>query len=314
MRSLLLAAVLLHGCGLHHAAPAPEPARGPARDSLLKLDQSRGDSMAFGNPGDRPFALIGTDIVFLRPGVPAIYGRDAVRTLATARDDSASASTTWLPLGGGVSGDLRSGYTFGIEARAGKPTSPIRLERYIAFWKRTRDQSWRIAAYAEIGAPIGAPIGAAVGAPSPSSPALPPPPPRPVAEPVENALAEIRATDSLFSDLADRMGTPFAFATYVDPVGVLFGAPQLIIGPKAAQEFYASQGGGTSLSWRPVYADVAGSLDLGFTIGEYSITTRGATGAAVQRFGKYLAVWKRQPDGSWKFVVRGDNGTPAKSP
>ncbi|HEY5059891.1 MAG TPA: hypothetical protein VII52_00085, partial [Gemmatimonadaceae bacterium] len=286
MRSLFPAAVLLHGCGFHHAAPAPEPARGPARDSLIKLDQSRGDSIASRGAGSGPFALIGADIAFLRPGVPAIYGRDALRALGTTGEDSTFASTTWLPLGGGVSDDLRSGYTFGIEARAGKPTSPIRLERYIAFWKRMRDQSWRIAAYAEVGAPAGA-------LPSLPPAELPPPPRRAVAEPIENAIAKIRATDSLFSDLADRMGTPFAFGSYIDPIGVVFGAPQLAIGPKAVQELYASQGGGTSRSWRPTYADVAGSLDLGFTVGQYSITTRGATGAAVQRFGKYLTVWKR---------------------
>ena len=307
MRSLFPAAGLLYGCGLHHTAPVPEPARGPARDSLIELDQSRGDSIASRRAGDGPFALLGADVVFLRSGVPAIYGRDAVRALAAVGDDSVSAVMTWLPLGGGVSDDLRSGYTFGMEARAGKPTAPIRLQRYIAFWKRTRDQSWRIAAYAEIGARAGA-------APSLPPPALPPPPPRPAVEPVKDAIARIRATDSLFSDLADRMGTPFAFASYVDPLGVVFGTPRLVIGPKAVQEYYSSQGGGTSLSWRPISADVAGSLDLGFTVGEYSITTRGATGAAVQHFGKYLTVWKRQADGSWKFMVRGDNATPAKGP
>lgn len=303
MRSLFPAAVLLYGCGLHHPAPVPEPARGPARDSLLKLDQSRGDSVAFRGAGDGLFALISPDVVFLRAGVPPIYGRDAVRALVAADGEPASGGATWLPLGGGVSNDLRSGYTFGIEARSGAPTSPILLERYVAYWKRTRDQPWRIAAYAEIGAP-------AVAMPSLSPAALAIP--RSAATPVEEAIARIRATDSLFSDLADRMGTPFAFANYIDPNGVVFGAPQLVIGPKAVQEFYSSQGGGTSLSWRPTYADVAGSLDLGFTVGEYSITSRGATGAAVQRFGKYLTVWKRQPDGSWKFVVKGGNGTPAK--
>jgi ketosteroid isomerase-like protein len=51
---------------------------------------------------------------------------------------------------------------------------------------------------------------------------------------------------------------------------------------------------------------------LGFTVGEYTLTGRGPTGAAVQRFGKYLTVWKRQPNGSWKFAVDGGNGSPAK--
>ena len=32
--------------------------------------------------------------------------------------------------------------------------------------------------------------------------------------------------------------------------------------------------------------------------------------AVVQRFGKYLTIWKRQPNGSWRFVVDGGNLSP----
>ena len=211
---------------------------------------------------------------------------------------------TWLPLGGGVSDDLRSGYTFGIGARASTPVtadSPRAVHRILEANARPTVADCCIRRNRQ-----GLPVRQRLLAHRRSFRRrhCRRRPPRRVAESIENAIARIRATDSLFSDLADRMGTPFAFARYIDPVGVLFGRPQLVIGAKAVQEFYASQGGGTSLSWRPVYADVAGSLDLGFTVGEYSITSRGATGAAVQRFGKYLTVWKRQPDGSWKFVVR----------
>ena len=40
-------------------------------------------------------------------------------------------------------------------------------------------------------------------------------------------------------------------------------------------------------------------------------TSRGPTGAAAQRFGKYLTVWRKEPNGTWKFVVDGGNSRPS---
>jgi hypothetical protein len=126
-----------------------------------------------------------------------------------------------------------------------------------------------------------------------------------------SAIGSVQPTS--VRDLSDRMGLGFASSSTIAPVGVLFGSSQLIVGPDAVRDFYATFAPGTSLTWRPVYAWVTGSRDLGFTVGESVATGRGPSGAAVQRFGKYLSVWQHQRDGSWKFVVAGGNATPAKS-
>jgi ketosteroid isomerase-like protein len=97
----------------------------------------------------------------------------------------------------------------------------------------------------------------------------------------------------------------------VAPLGVVFAGPELVVGPSAVRAYYASQDAAAGLAWHPVFARLAGSGDLGFTIGQYIFTGRGASGAAVQSFGKYMTVWQRQPDGSWKFVVDGGNANPA---
>jgi ketosteroid isomerase-like protein len=304
-RSLIPAAVLSFGCSLHHRPVAPEPARGPARDSLFQLDQTRADSVASRGPVEGMLALLAPDVAYLRAGVPTVFGRDAARLLFAASARSSATTVSWQPLGGGVSDDLRSAYTFGVTARITPARPELRPERYVAYWERTREQPWRIVAYVEVNGPTAievSPTRQQVAAPV-----------RALPKPMADAAATVRATDSLFSDLADRMGTAFAFSNTVDPYGAVFGTPQLVIGPKAVEEFYAAQGNGTSLTWHPVYASVAGSLDLGFTLGDYSVTSRGASGAAVQRFGKYLTVWKRQRDGTWKFVIDGGNGTPARA-
>ena len=67
------------------------------------------------------------------------------------------------------------------------------------------------------------------------------------------------------------------------------------------------------LSWVPRGADIARGRDLGYTWGEYQFRETGLNGPGPVHYGKYLTVWKRQPDGSWKFVVDAGNPSPPPS-
>jgi ketosteroid isomerase-like protein len=79
----------------------------------------------------------------------------------------------------------------------------------------------------------------------------------------------------------------------------------------AVRAYYdEQQRAGGNLNWRPVFADATASGDLGMTVGEYVFTGRGANGTVVQRFGKYLTIWQRQPNGDWRFVIDGGNQSP----
>ena len=301
-RLFLPTATLLCGC-LHHAPAPPAPARGPARDTLFELDRTRGARLAEHGSTDSLLAMFGDNVVYLRAGAPVVYGVDGVRALFVANPAPLGDGVSWLPLGGGVSDDLYDGFTFGVAAhRAPTGHEPFRFERYIAYWERGAATPWRIVAYAEIGGPAAGEVAL------PTSETTPPAPtwPRPRSETAQR----VRAADSLFSDVAYRLGLAVAFSGAIASTGVVFGSPQLVVGPDAVREFYAAQGAGTSLSWHPVYAGAAASRDLGFTIGEYVATGLGPSGAAVQRFGKYLTVWKRQRDGTWRFLV--DGGSPTR--
>jgi ketosteroid isomerase-like protein len=57
-----------------------------------------------------------------------------------------------------------------------------------------------------------------------------------------------------------------------------------------------------SLAWEPLQSDVGAAGDLGYTNGKYEARFRDAKGKTVVRTGRYLTVWKQQPDGSWKVV------------
>lgn len=301
-RVFLPTAMLLCGC-LHHAPTPPAPARGPARDTLVELDRTRGAGLADHTPIDSLLAMFGENVVYLRAGAPAVYGVDGVRALFAANPAPLGGGVSWLPLGGGVSDDLHDGYTFGVAAhRAAAGREPFRFERYIAYWERGQATPWRIVAYAEIAGPAAGEVALTTTETTPPVPSWP--------KERADAAQRVRAADSLFSDVAYRLGLAVAFSGAIAPTGVVFGSPPLVVGPDAVREFYLAQGTGTSLSWHPVYAAAAASRDLGFTIGEYVATGLGPSGAAVQRFGKYLTVWKLQRDGTWKFLV--DGGSPTK--
>lgn len=56
-----------------------------------------------------------------------------------------------------------------------------------------------------------------------------------------------------------------------------------------------------SLSWKATNAGVSGG-ELGFTSGTFVETIKGADGTATIGNGKFLCVWKKQKDGSWKAI------------
>jgi Domain of unknown function (DUF4440) len=68
---------------------------------------------------------------------------------------------------------------------------------------------------------------------------------------------------------------------------------------------------GTSLTWKPLHADMSASGDLGYTYGTYVFKHKDKTGNLVTDYGKYTSIWKKQKDGSWKVVVDMGNSSPA---
>jgi ketosteroid isomerase-like protein len=58
-----------------------------------------------------------------------------------------------------------------------------------------------------------------------------------------------------------------------------------------------------SISWKTKEVEVAQSGDLAFSNGTYEVTLNDPTGTPVKDRGKYLEVWKKQADGTWKCVM-----------
>jgi ketosteroid isomerase-like protein len=64
------------------------------------------------------------------------------------------------------------------------------------------------------------------------------------------------------------------------------------------------------LTWSPVGADIAASGDLGYTYGTFEFRSKDKDGKENVDRGKYMTIWKKQADGSWKVAVDMGNSGP----
>jgi uncharacterized protein (TIGR02246 family) len=64
---------------------------------------------------------------------------------------------------------------------------------------------------------------------------------------------------------------------------------------------------GPGLTFETTYVEVARSSDLAYEYGTYDLKTEAKKGKVADEKGKYVVVWKKQADGSWKAVADIDN-------
>lgn len=86
--------------------------------------------------------------------------------------------------------------------------------------------------------------------------------------------------------------------------GEMIRSPGTVTGRAAIRDEMAKAFADTafSLRWEPLQSDVGAAGDLGYTNGQYKVQFRDAKGNPIVRTGRYLTVWKKQADGSWKVV------------
>jgi ketosteroid isomerase-like protein len=112
--------------------------------------------------------------------------------------------------------------------------------------------------------------------------------------------------DKEFSELSREKGMKYAFLEYAADSAVLFQRNVMpVVGRKAiSTSFESFSDSGFTLTWEPMHADMSKSGDLGYTYGLYMSFIK--ADSSVNR-GKYVTIWKKQQDGSWKFVLDGGN-------
>lgn len=126
--------------------------------------------------------------------------------------------------------------------------------------------------------------------------------------------AELLRVDAAFAQTAKERSIGEAFRSYAaaDATELPMGESPVHGREAIAQSFEKIPAG--SLLWTPVAADIAHSGDLGYTWGTFSLQSKDADGKPQVTHGKYTTVWKKQPDGSWKFVMDIGNLSPSPQP
>jgi ketosteroid isomerase-like protein len=119
----------------------------------------------------------------------------------------------------------------------------------------------------------------------------------------EACRQEIRQTEKDFAKMAADQGVTAAFSYYIADSGVVNAGDELFQGREAVRKHYESwKFKDVKLIWAPDFVDVSSSCDLGYTYGKYTFSYRDSTGKINEIHGIFHTVWKRQKDGTWRFV------------
>ena len=92
---------------------------------------------------------------------------------------------------------------------------------------------------------------------------------------------------------------------YSDDASVLERNQPIVSGKEAIRAFVTKflSTPGLSMSFQTVKVEVARSGDLAYTQGTYAMSMEGPKKKPVTDKGKYVTVYKKQPDGKWKAVA-----------
>lgn len=120
---------------------------------------------------------------------------------------------------------------------------------------------------------------------------------------MEIARQEVLQAEEAFAAMAEREGVPAAFLAFAADSAVLNRNNRIVKG-KAAIEAYFAQSTlrDVSLKWAPEFVEVSSSGDMGYTYGPYQFSAVDTAGQKIEAEGMFHTVWKKQPDGEWKYV------------
>lgn len=136
-------------------------------------------------------------------------------------------------------------------------------------------------------------------------------PAEPKSQNLESLKEVLKQTDLAFSNLSKAKGRNISFIEYMDEdVAMLRPDGMPLLGRDTMQKRFAGQSDTSyTLTWEPLFADVAASGDLGYTYGTWLLVTTKNDSSE----GTYCTIWKPQANGDWKFVLdMGNEGLKSK--
>ena len=114
----------------------------------------------------------------------------------------------------------------------------------------------------------------------------------------------IRQAEKDFETMAKEKGIAEAFWYYADSNAVIKRQnDSLIHGKEAIKKFYSADFyRNASVKWSPDFIESSNDGSLAYTYGKYTWQSKDSTGKVNEFKGIFHTVWKKQGDGSWKYV------------
>jgi ketosteroid isomerase-like protein len=119
----------------------------------------------------------------------------------------------------------------------------------------------------------------------------------------DQSVAAVKDADTKWSKAAQAHDLTTLFTYYADDATVLPANAELLTNKPSVQKYWSEQlTPGVDVSWTPMYVEASAAGDMVYVVGSYSMTSKPVKGKgkASSDHGKYMAVWKKQADGSWK--------------
>lgn len=120
-----------------------------------------------------------------------------------------------------------------------------------------------------------------------------------------SAEAAIRAADAAGLKAAQARDVAGATANYADNASWLPPHASIVQGKEAIRNAWAQllTNPGLKINWQITKVNVSRAGDMAYTLYKYEMTLGAPNGAQIDDKGKDVAVWEKQPDGTWKIVA-----------
>jgi ketosteroid isomerase-like protein len=114
---------------------------------------------------------------------------------------------------------------------------------------------------------------------------------------------EIISIEKQFESMVQEKGIAEGFIHFADENAVLNRNNKIIKGKAEIRKYFKEQNlNEIKLNWKPDFVDISKSGDLAYTYGHYLFSAISPKGDTIKSDGVFHTVWKRQSDGSWKYV------------
>ena len=117
--------------------------------------------------------------------------------------------------------------------------------------------------------------------------------------------AQVRQAEADFNQMAKAEGLPAAFLHFAAEGATLIRGARVVEGKPEIRRYFERPTGLTdvSLTWAPDRIIVSDGGDLAYSFGKYQFSARDTSGQSVTDEGVFRTLWKRQADGTWRYLV-----------